>query len=200
MWRGVKEDLSADYQKGDLRIWWSFSSCTSSLDVLQRPNFIGKKGTRTLFSIEGSTCGKDISRHSYFKHEDEILLLPGTCVEVRSLISRSDNFFLVHLRQAKPPYEVLVPPFADEFIERKTQQSLSNNQNLPLKYPQTNNDDSSDDEPQQIYPYEKNKVHSKATDSIVSNNSIGQEQVKDTTSNTPTKKKLQIQKSSKGLS
>ncbi|CAF3813281.1 unnamed protein product, partial [Rotaria sp. Silwood1] len=40
LWRGVKEDLSHLYPKGEFRIWWSFSSCTTALDVLQRPNFI----------------------------------------------------------------------------------------------------------------------------------------------------------------
>ncbi|CAF3300349.1 unnamed protein product [Rotaria socialis] len=123
LWRDVKEDLSDIYQKGEYRIWWSFSSYTSSLDVLQRPHFIGKSGTRTLFSIEGSTCGKNISRHSYYKHENEILLLLGTYLEMCSLISRTYKFHIVHLRQIKPPHEVLVPPFANEASEPDTSRS-----------------------------------------------------------------------------
>jgi hypothetical protein len=110
LWRGVKEDLSSRYAKGEFQIWWQFSSCTSSLEILQQPQFIGQAGTRTLFSIEGATNGKDIRRHSYFQREAEILLLPGTYLEVYKVIQRSDGLHTIHVRQAKPPYELLVPP------------------------------------------------------------------------------------------
>ena len=73
IWRGVRGNLSDQYQ--DDQIWWGFSSCTESVEVMEQ--FIGKSGVRTLFSIE-CINGKAIRPHSYYKKENEILLMPGT--------------------------------------------------------------------------------------------------------------------------
>ncbi|CAF4555948.1 unnamed protein product, partial [Rotaria socialis] len=182
LWRDVKEDLSDIYQKGEYRIWWSFSSCT-----------------------KGSTCGKNISRHSYYKHEDEILLLTGTYLEVYSLISRSDKFHIVHLRQVKPPYEVLVSLFVNETSEPDTSRSEpSSLMKRPLhsvRTPQAtckqiNVDDSSDDEPHQTHEHSAYGSHSSS--SVVSGASDIQSSTKVKTNNVGIAKHLQIQKSSKG--
>ncbi|CAF4999664.1 unnamed protein product, partial [Rotaria sp. Silwood1] len=45
------------------------------MSVLEAPNYLGKTGTGTIFSIQTSS-GKDIRAHSYFDNEDEILLPP----------------------------------------------------------------------------------------------------------------------------
>ncbi|CAF4339582.1 unnamed protein product, partial [Rotaria sordida] len=73
VYRGVKTDLSDRYRKGEKIVWWGFSSCTISIDVLQSELFLGKTETRTMFTIECNS-GKDIRNHSFFPHEDEILL------------------------------------------------------------------------------------------------------------------------------
>jgi len=159
LWRGVREDLSEFYPKGEFQIWWSFSSCTNSLEVLHQPQFVGKSGIGTLFCIEGTTTGKNISRHSYFKREDEILLLPGTSLQVRSSIRRADGFHIVHLRQAKPPYELLVSPFDDSPLElnssvlQKTSIQSCSNLNRTLKSKQYDSDDdsSADEAPNSSY-------------------------------------------------
>ncbi|CAF5170128.1 unnamed protein product, partial [Rotaria sp. Silwood1] len=39
--RGVKENLCAEYPKGKVFIWWGFSSCTSSVEVLENEQFFG---------------------------------------------------------------------------------------------------------------------------------------------------------------
>ncbi|CAF1456464.1 unnamed protein product [Adineta steineri] len=41
VYRGVKLDLSAQYPKGTTVTWWSFSSCTTSIDVLSNEQFLG---------------------------------------------------------------------------------------------------------------------------------------------------------------
>ncbi|CAF1410231.1 unnamed protein product [Rotaria sordida] len=41
VFRGVKLDLSAQFQKGETVVWWGFSSCTTSIEVLQMEEFLG---------------------------------------------------------------------------------------------------------------------------------------------------------------
>ncbi len=210
LWRGVREDLSEIYPKGEFQIWWSFSSCTSSLEVFQQPQFVGKSGIRTLFCIEGTTTGKNISRHSYFKKEDEILLLPGTSLQVRSLIHRADGFHVVHLRQVKPPYELLVSPFDDsplEFdssISQKTSIQPCSNLNRTFKSKQY---DSADETPNSSYQNLKFTRNIDKHSDISGSSSIKSSKVISSVHsslNTKSKSnripKLQIQKSTKGKS
>ncbi|CAF4083904.1 unnamed protein product [Rotaria sp. Silwood2] len=110
VWRGIKEDLSAQYSIGKEFVWWGFSSCTGSLQLLERNKFLGKKGVRTLFSIECET-GKRISAHSYYKTEDEILLLPATNMKVLGRIDSGNDLAIIHLREIQPLYPLLQPPF-----------------------------------------------------------------------------------------
>ena len=74
--RGVREDLRKQYPIGKSVIWWGFSSCTTSIGVLECEQFFGKTGTRTLFQIECST-GKDVKNHSFIQKENGLLLLPA---------------------------------------------------------------------------------------------------------------------------
>ena len=46
LWRGMKGNLRAHYKKGDVKILWGFSSCTTDMDVLQQPVFLGDEGAR----------------------------------------------------------------------------------------------------------------------------------------------------------
>jgi hypothetical protein len=86
VWRGVKKNISKDFLPGSQVIWWSFSSCTITLTVLENDLYLGNTGERTLFSIE-ILNGKNIRNHSYFDNEDEVLLLPGTYLEVKSQLN-----------------------------------------------------------------------------------------------------------------
>ncbi|CAF3690695.1 unnamed protein product, partial [Adineta steineri] len=52
IYRGIKLDMSDQYPKGKTFVWWGFSSCTTSIDVLEQELFLGKTGPRTLFTIE----------------------------------------------------------------------------------------------------------------------------------------------------
>ena len=110
MWRGVPENLSHMYNRGGEKAWWSFSSCTSACSVLELPQYLGKKGTRALFSIETSS-GKRIQEHSYFQQEEEILLPPDTYFEVIDKVNPAAGLYIIHLRETEPPYQLLVPPF-----------------------------------------------------------------------------------------
>jgi hypothetical protein len=107
VFRGVKLDLSKQYVIGDTIEWWGFSSCTGSMMVLQSDLFLGKKDIRTMFTIE-CLNGKDISKHSYYASEDEILLLPATQFKVISCLDQG-NLKMIHLREIIPKFRLLQP-------------------------------------------------------------------------------------------
>jgi hypothetical protein len=75
VYRGVKEDLSGGFQ-GKIIMWWSFSSSTTSIKVLENPVFFGHTGERTMFAIT-VRAGYDISRYSDHGAEEEVILPPG---------------------------------------------------------------------------------------------------------------------------
>ncbi|CAF1090490.1 unnamed protein product [Adineta steineri] len=106
--RGVREDLRAQYPKGKTIIWWGFSSCTSSIEVLECENFFGKTGTRTLFQIECHT-GKDIKNHSFIQNEDEILLLPARQFSVKGCLDSGNGLHIIQLEETEPIDPLLEP-------------------------------------------------------------------------------------------
>lgn len=109
IWRGVR-DLNGELTPKTQMTWWAFSSCTKTLSVLENDVYLGTVGERTLFSIEALN-GRNIRGHSHFGDEDEILLLPGTRVEVLSRIKPADNLCIIHLKQKSPNKMQLEPPF-----------------------------------------------------------------------------------------
>jgi hypothetical protein len=110
VWRGVTKDMSAEFPPGTLVTWWSFSSCTTSLTVLENNTYLGTAGARTLFSVEAIN-GRIIRNHSHFVTEDEILLLPGTHMVVQSQLSPAPDLHIIHLKQIIPVEILLEPPF-----------------------------------------------------------------------------------------
>jgi hypothetical protein len=114
VWRGVVKNLSASFPPGTLVTWWSFSSCTTSLTVLESDMYLGNKGERTLFSVEAIN-GRTVRAHSHFVTEDEILLLPGTHMIVQSQFSPAPDLHIIHLKQIIPEEVLLEPPFEGIF-------------------------------------------------------------------------------------
>ncbi|CAF0871625.1 unnamed protein product [Adineta steineri] len=110
VWRGVREDLSALYPKGKEFAWWAFSSCSAAIDVLESPDYLGKSGTRTIFSIQ-THSGKLIRAHSYFDNEDEILLPPGIYLKVVGSLNPATGLHIIHLQEIEPPHKMLADPF-----------------------------------------------------------------------------------------
>lgn len=83
------------------------------MEVLQNPQYLGERGSRTLFSIE-TTRGKSIRNHSFYQNEDEILLLPGTNLEVTGQLNPGNRLHIIHLREKRPPFSLLQSPFQDK--------------------------------------------------------------------------------------
>ena len=110
VWRGVTKDVSAQFPPGTKVIWWAFSSCTTSLPVLENNMYLGNTGERTLFSVEAIN-GRTVRDHSHFVTEDEILLLPGTQMIVQSQFSPAPDLHIIHLKQVIPEEVLLQLPF-----------------------------------------------------------------------------------------
>ena len=100
--------MRAKYPKGNEFYWWSFSSTTKQLETLTNPQF-SSSGVRTVFMIEVRT-GVDIERFSAFQDEAseaEVLLYPGTKLQVVGLIDMGQGLFQVHLREVEVPMELV---------------------------------------------------------------------------------------------
>jgi len=108
IYRGVKLDLSHEYPQGKTFIWWGFSSCTASIDVLESMQFMGKLGERTMFVIECSSA-KNISKHTYFQNEDEVVILPATRFSVVSCQTDVHGLHRIYLKEIPPPFTLLEP-------------------------------------------------------------------------------------------
>ncbi|CAF0873591.1 unnamed protein product [Adineta steineri] len=123
VWRGVRgEDLSLQYPTGRQFAWWGISSCTTTPDVLQTTNFLGKSGTRTLFSIE-CVNAKLIKTHSHYSEtEKEIVLMPGTFFEVVGQVNPAEGLHIIHLKEIQPPFPLLKLPSNQQQISTRTQE------------------------------------------------------------------------------
>ena len=122
VWRGVTKDMSAKFPSGAPGTWWSFSSTTTELPVLENNVYLGTNGSRTLFSVEAIN-GRAIQAHSHFVTENEVLLLPGTHMIVQSQFSPAPDLHIIHLKQEVPKEILVRPPFEgilnsfDHFLE-----------------------------------------------------------------------------------
>ena len=112
-YRGVKEDLHELYPEGKKWICWAFSSCTTSLEVVESDRFLGKTGTRTLFKIE-CYSGKNIHQHAFHSNEKEVLLLPGRQFVVVSCENFGNGLHIIGLKEVVPPFPLIDLP--DEWV------------------------------------------------------------------------------------
>lgn len=97
VWRGVPGDVSKQFTKDQVLTWWSISSCSQSVDIIQ--SFLGSGNNSTLFMIE-AVNGKDISSYSYYPNEKEILLGLGTELRVKGdALKHHGGLNVVHLVQ-----------------------------------------------------------------------------------------------------
>lgn len=103
LFRGVKLSLLAEHPQGEITIWWAFSSCAGSVEVLENPNLVGQTGDRTLFEIDCYSA-KDIRNHSYFSNENELLLIAATQFTIVSSLDMGNGLRIVKLKETKPKF------------------------------------------------------------------------------------------------
>jgi hypothetical protein len=119
IYRAIKCDLSKDYPLGKTFTWWSFSSCTSSIDVLEAEPILGKNGPRTLFEIESGHSGKDLSQHSFRPTECEVILLPATHLQVIAYQNPSIDLHIIRLKEIELPFSLLLHSMSSSYIRQK---------------------------------------------------------------------------------
>jgi hypothetical protein len=105
VWRGIRKNVSDLYKKDC--IWWGVSSCTETMEVLEK--FVGGAKVRTIFMIE-CINGKAIKSHSHYKEENEIILMPGTYLRVVGKWSPASGLYMIQLREETPPFPFLTSP------------------------------------------------------------------------------------------
>jgi hypothetical protein len=104
--RGVKLDLSAKFRKGDEPVWWSVTSTSSSMDVLQSKEFCGQDGPRTVFVVQ-TAYARDIAAFSAVASEEELILLPGAQLLVKSVVPMGGGLQLVQMDEVGLPMSLL---------------------------------------------------------------------------------------------
>jgi hypothetical protein len=109
VYRGVKLDLTKEYPVGETIVWSGFSSCTTSINVLQSELFLGTTGPKTVFSI---TChlGMDIRNHSYYSSGNEIVIFPPTQFKVIDCLNQGNDLHIIQLQEIQPCFSRLHAP------------------------------------------------------------------------------------------
>jgi hypothetical protein len=108
LYRGIKMDLTEEFPKGKTFVWWGFSSCSSSIEVLEQ--FLGQSGHRTIFNIECDSA-KDIRQHSFYQSENEVLMYPARQFQVMSTFNSGNQLKIIHLKEIHPPFPLIyIPP------------------------------------------------------------------------------------------
>jgi hypothetical protein len=107
IYRGIKMDVSDEFPEGKTFIWWAFSSCSSSIKVLQQ--FLGQTGPRTIFNIECDSA-KDISQHSFYQSENEVLMYPARQFQVASSFNSGNQLKIIQIKEIQPPFPLIHIP------------------------------------------------------------------------------------------
>jgi hypothetical protein len=94
VWRGVGGNIGSVFAENDVHTWRSINSCSSYVNVAGM--FAG--GTGILFCIN-AIHGKDITAYSVNQSEEEIILMPGTRLRVKSTQSEPNRLSIVHLEE-----------------------------------------------------------------------------------------------------
>jgi hypothetical protein len=96
VYRGVRLGIGKNFTPGQKTTWWGVSSCTETAGVTQ--GFLGTEGKRTLFTIDAKAA-VNIKPYSDIAQEDEVLLRPGTTLEVKSVVDFGGGMTMVQLEE-----------------------------------------------------------------------------------------------------
>jgi len=107
LYRGIQMDLSEDFPKGKKFVWWAFSSCSSSIEVLEQ--FLSQSGPRTIFNIECDSA-KEVYQHSFYESENELLMYPARQFQVVSSFNSGNQLKIIHLKEIEPPFPLIHIP------------------------------------------------------------------------------------------
>ena len=119
IYRGIKENLAKDYPTGSIFVWWAFSSCTKTIEVLETDTFLGQDGERTIFNIHCNS-GIDIGEHSFLPHGNEILLLAARRFQVDSCANLGHGLHMVQVKEIAAPFPLLADVSSLMIVREKT--------------------------------------------------------------------------------
>lgn len=123
IYQSVRVNLSKYYPTGKTVVWWGFSSCTVSVDVLKSQRYLRTSGAKTIFVIDCHSS-KDISKYSYYPTKDRILLLCATQFRVLSSFNQSDGLHIVQLQEIQPKIPLLQPVTVVKRISGKNKNTI----------------------------------------------------------------------------
>lgn len=119
VYRAVPKDLSQDYSLGRTFLWWGFSLCTQSIELVEKEQNFNQIDQRTRLKIE-SKSAKDIHQHSFHHVDGELLLPAAQCYKVVSNLDSGDGLHIIQLKEIDP---YIIAPLMNK--ERTTSFSLS---------------------------------------------------------------------------
>ena len=95
LWRGISGDVSQYFTKGQELTWWSISSCSTSINIVE--GFLGSNKNSTVFMNE-AVNGKDVTGYTNFPSENEVLLGLGTQLRVKDdALKHLCGLYVIHL-------------------------------------------------------------------------------------------------------
>ncbi|CAF1344469.1 unnamed protein product [Rotaria sordida] len=95
LWRGTTDDVNKNFINGSEIIWRSASSCSTTLNIIK--DLLDNDTNATLFMIEAMT-GRNLSGYTKYPDENEVLLGPGTRLNVENDdLKLSNGLKVVHL-------------------------------------------------------------------------------------------------------
>ena len=96
VWHGVPQDVSQHYHRHEQWTWWSITSCTLSVDIVEQ--CFAAESVSTLFMIEVAN-GRDISAYTMRPYEEEVILRMGIRLSVKNNGLKNGNVRLFHLME-----------------------------------------------------------------------------------------------------
>jgi hypothetical protein len=95
--RAVSGEIVSFGGENNVEIWWSVNSTSLSKEVIE----MYLSDTGTLFAID-AIHGKNISEYSAYPDEQEVILMPGTRLRLKSNALNYKNYLLVVLLKEEP--------------------------------------------------------------------------------------------------
>ncbi|UJR18168.1 hypothetical protein I4U23_005068 [Adineta vaga] len=101
VWRAVPGNIAHAYQRGVRGVWWGVTSATTNGRCVE--HFMSQSQERVIFTIECKN-GKDIRKYDCFHDEEQVLLMPGFCYEVTTVMRSADKMHIIGLKEVDPSW------------------------------------------------------------------------------------------------
>ncbi len=111
--RGVKlnlVELDPDrYSKGKICTFMAFSSCTTEIETLENPMYLGTTGKRTIIQFSTNSAVL-VQGYSAFPNEAEAIIPPGRSFRVVSQLKLGNGLVMIQLADSPHVPSLIVQP------------------------------------------------------------------------------------------